>query len=213
MTGEPIHLRAMGGYHLGGGRVTLSGLPLRSFPPVRGAPPVTVDPNGTYIAGQMYVQFAHLVAPRWRLPLSLWHGGGLTGAVWEGTPDGRPGWQTAFLAGGFDVLLCDAVERGRAGWARFPDIFPPEPVFLPQHAVWELYRIGDAEGFATEAAERRGFPGSRFPVDHFDAFTRQLVPRWPGNEPLIEAAYHRFVKPPRRVSRGLHAVSAGAAAP
>ena len=30
-------------------------------------------------------------------PIVLLHGGGMTGAMWEQTPDGRPGWMQHFL--------------------------------------------------------------------------------------------------------------------
>jgi len=60
----------------------------------------------------------------------MWHGGGLTGVTYETTPDGREGWLNYFLRKGWSVYNSDAVERGRAGWAQYPDIFKSEPVFL-----------------------------------------------------------------------------------
>ncbi len=48
----------------------------------------------------MYVQY-HVPEPRrGTAPLLLWHGGGLTGATWESTPDGREGWSQFFLRRG-----------------------------------------------------------------------------------------------------------------
>ena len=64
------------------------------------------------------------------IPLLLWHGGGLSGVTYETTPDGREGWLNYFLRKGWSVYNSDAVERGRAGWAQYPDIFKGEPVFL-----------------------------------------------------------------------------------
>ena len=70
----------------------------------------------------MYVQYVKLAQPRGRVPLLLWHGGGLSGVTWETKPDGKPGWQQFFLNAGDDVYVSDAVERGRASWARYPEI-------------------------------------------------------------------------------------------
>lgn len=42
------------------------------------------------------------------------HGGGGTGAIWESTQDGGPGWQYMFVQNGFNVNLSDAV-RARQG--------------------------------------------------------------------------------------------------
>ena len=44
--------------------------------------------------------------------------GGLTGACWETTPDGRPGWLHNFLSAGFAVYVLDNVERGRSGFVQ-----------------------------------------------------------------------------------------------
>ena len=72
----------------------------------------------------------------------LWHGGGLTGVTWETKPDGKPGWQMFFLNAGHDVYVSDAVERGRASWARYPEIFKTEPLFRTKKEAWEVFRIG-----------------------------------------------------------------------
>ena len=90
----------------------------------------------------MYVQYVKLAQPRARVPLLLWHGGGLSGVTWETKPDGKPGWQQFFLNAGYDVYVSDAVERGRASWARYPEIFKAEPMFRPKKEAWELFRIG-----------------------------------------------------------------------
>jgi len=189
-----IELASIGSYHVGGRYVDVDGLAPAALTPVAGMPPIEIDPNGRFMAGQMYVQVMRLAAPRHPLPLALWHGGGLTGSCWESTPDGRPGWQSFFLRNGFDILVCDAAERGRAGWARFPQIFAGEPIFMPPRAAWRLYRVGDDEGYSDTAAERRGHPGTRFPIAAFDAFVKQIVPRWPANDPWIEAAYLEMIE-------------------
>jgi len=186
---SPISLRSLGSFHIGGSFARLADRPQVELTPVPGSPSIHIDPNGCFPFGQMYVQYARLESSKSPWPLFLWHGGGMTGACWESTPDGRPGWQTHFLRRGLDVYICDAVERGRASWSRFPDIYPTEPFFMPQHAAWELYRVGRAEGFSDDPRSRHGFVGTRFPVQDFDAFTRQIVPRWSSNDALIQAAY------------------------
>lgn len=186
---SPISLRSLGSFHIGGSIARLANRPPIELRPVPDSAAIHIDPNGCFPFGQMYVQYARLESPSSPWPLFLWHGGGLTGACWESTPDGRPGWQSFFLRHGLDVYICDAVERGRASWSRFPDIYPIEPFFMPQHAAWELYRVGQPEGFSDDPHLRRGFPGSLFPIPEFDAFTRQIVPRWSSNDALIQAAY------------------------
>ena len=83
-------------------------------------PPIKVDPNGEFEVEQMYVQYVKLAKPKGKVPLLLWHGGGLSGVTWETKPDGKPGWQQFFLNAGYDTYVSDAVERGRASWARYP---------------------------------------------------------------------------------------------
>ncbi len=182
---EPIAVEAIGGFHVGGRPVQVAGAPTRLAAFAPGGPARPFDPNGDYVAGQMYVQYIRLARPASPLPLLFWHGGGMTGATWEDTPDGRPGWQDFFLRAGHDVYLCDAAERGRASWFPYPGVMPGEPVLRPLQEMWETFRIGPPDGFAA----RRAFPGQQFPLPAFDALARQVVPRWPGNEPATIAAY------------------------
>lgn len=49
-----------------------------------------------------------------RLPIVLVHGGGHTGACYLTTPDGRPGWATAFAASGREVFVPDWPGHGRS---------------------------------------------------------------------------------------------------
>src|SRR5262249_29175779 len=82
-----------------------------------------------FMVEQMYVQYFLPRHRKGKLPLLMWHGGGLTGVTYETTPDGREGWLTLFVRKGWDVYVSDAVERGRAGFAS-PDVWPSEPIFL-----------------------------------------------------------------------------------
>ena len=94
-----------------------------------GGPPSKLDPNGHYQVEQMYVQYFLPQNRKGKLPLLMWHGGGLTGATYETTPDGREGWLNMFIRKGWDVYVSDAVERGRSGFAT-PDVWTDEPIFL-----------------------------------------------------------------------------------
>ena len=152
-----------------------------------------MDPNGDFHTGQMYVQYVKLTNPKARYPLLLWHGGGLTGVTWETKPDGQPGWQMYFLNAGHDVYVSDAVERGRASWSRYPEVYSGEPVFRTKKEAWEAFRIGPDSSYATDPVERKVHPGQRFPIAAFDVFAMQSVPRWVTNDAKTQAAYNALV--------------------
>ena len=141
----------------------------------------------------MYVQYIKLTNPKARYPLLLWHGGGLTGVTWETKPDGQPGWQMYFLNAGHDVYVSDAVERGRASWSRYPEVYSGEPVFRTKKEAWEAFRIGPDSSYATDPVERKVHPGQRFPIAAFDVFAMQSVPRWVTNDAKTQAAYNALV--------------------
>ena len=136
----PFALRDMGSFHVGGRDVAISGKPVKEVVFTPGGVPAKIDPNGTYVAEAMYVQYFLPANRRGAVPLLLWHGGGLTGVTYESTPDGREGWLNWFVKRGWDVYNSDAVERGRAGWAMYPDIFKSEPIFLPKADPYGRFR-------------------------------------------------------------------------
>ena len=144
--------------------------------------------NGTYSVGQMYAMQYALAQPRFPLPILLWHGGGMTGAQWEATPDGRPGWLWRLLEAGFDVWVCDAPERGRASWSMFPDIYRSAPIFRSHEEAWDVFRLGPSGGYPSAA-----HPCTQFPVEHFDQFARQFVPRWLDHGEMALAAYDELI--------------------
>ncbi len=170
----------------------MEGLPVQYRSMVLNGAPREVNPNGAHMHGQMYVQHYQLAQPAHALPVLLWHGGGMTGATWETTPDGRPGWLWRFLESGYDVYVSDAVERGRSSFAMSPHIFKEDPVFRTKEEGWKTFRLGLT--FADDPKARHTFDGQLFPTFAFDEFTKQWVPRWPGHEPLILAAYEALVR-------------------
>ena len=48
-----------------------------------GGPASKLDPNGQFQVEQMYVQYFLPKNRKGKLPLLMWHGGGLTGATYE----------------------------------------------------------------------------------------------------------------------------------
>src|SRR6266699_2598288 len=175
---QDLVLRGMGSFHIGGRLVEISGQPIREVMFTPGGVPAKVDPNGTYQAEQMYVQYFLPKNRKGKVPLLMWHGGGLTGVTYETTPDGREGWLNLFIRHGWDVYVSDAVERGRAGFAS-PDVWPSEPIFLNYADPFERFRIGDGEGsWNADSAKRKVLRGNQFSVDAYDNYMKQTVPRW-----------------------------------
>ncbi len=80
---QDIVLRGMGSFHVGGRVVEISGKPVREIVRQPGGPLTKLDPNGQYMVEQMYVQFFLPKERKGKLPLLLWHGGGLTGVTYE----------------------------------------------------------------------------------------------------------------------------------
>jgi pimeloyl-ACP methyl ester carboxylesterase len=185
-----LSVREIGSFHLGGNLRTLSGMPRRDRVSTTGGAVHPIDPNGEIVTGQMYVQYVQLAAPRSPHPLLLWHGGGMTGVNWETTPDGRPGWQMFFLRAGFDVYVSDAVERGRASWAPWPEVYAEAPYFRTGREAWEeTFRFGPPGSWHADPARRAAHDGIRFPVARMEAFMNQFVPRWATNNAATQRAY------------------------
>jgi pimeloyl-ACP methyl ester carboxylesterase len=189
-----IALRDMGSFHIGGRTVDISGKPVKEVLFSPGGVPAKVDLNGSYQVEQMYAQYFLVKDRHGSVPLLLWHGGGMTGVTYETTPDGRPGWLNYFIRKGWDVYNSDAVERGRSGWAMYPDIFKGEPVFLTTANPWERFRIGTGAGsYDADPAKRKAPPTTAFPVEGYDQLTKQFVPRWTTTDEATLAAYIKLV--------------------
>lgn len=180
--GPELRLESISSRFVGGRSLTLTGQPVEEVTLSSALPGYRHDGNDVYCVEQAYVQ---RFVPAGRVqdtPVLLVHGGGMTGACWESTPDGRPGWLTAFLRAGLPVDVLDNVERGRAGWCAASDVWPGKPIMRGERETWEVFRVGLPENY------ERGipFPGSQFPAGALRAMVRQGVPRWPGNAALAE---------------------------
>jgi pimeloyl-ACP methyl ester carboxylesterase len=180
--GEALTLRLarMGSFFAGGRRVAVEGEAVRQirFSAQAG---LEHDPNGTFHVEQAYVQSFVPETTRSRPPVVLIHGGCLTGAMWDTTPEWGPGWLELFLRAGFPVHVVDGVERGRAGWSALPGIWPEAPVARSEEEIWSLYRLGPA-------GSRIPFQGQRFPVSTLGTLLMQHVPRWFSTIPAASAA-------------------------
>ena len=183
----PLNISEMGSFHVGGRLVEISGKPIKETVFSPGSAPAKIDPNGRYMVEQMYVQYVTPKTVKAKLPILLWHGGGLTGATYETTPDGREGWQQYFVRHGWKTYVSDAVERGRSGWAP-PEIWPSEPQFLTIDNPWARFRIGSGR-WTAETAEQTQLPGSQFPAEAYLNFMRQVVPRWTSTDDATLNAY------------------------
>jgi len=186
----PIALRDMGSFHIGGRYIEVSGQPVREVLFSPGGEPVLLDPNGKYQVEQMYAQYFLVANRRGKLPLLMWHGGGLTGVTYETRPDGEPGWLNYFLRQGWDTYVSDAMERGRSGWT---DRFEGDPIFLPLGDPWERFRVGPIGSWNDDKAKRATYTGVQFPTEAYEQFMKQGAPRWVTTDAAIIAAYIELV--------------------
>ena len=186
---SPLSLRDMGSFHVGGRRVEVTGQPVKEIVRVAGGPTSKLDLNGGYHVEHMYAQYFLVQQRKGKWPILMWHGGGLTGATYETTPDGREGWRDMLLRKGWDVYVTDATERGRSGFAS-PVIWKDDPIFLTETDPWERFRIGPGAGsFNVDPGKRKLLPGNQFPIDAYDNLLKQIVPRWLSTDDAIIAAY------------------------
>ena len=177
-TSEPAPAKSLGGaLNLADeGMFFVSGTSLLSTHP--GASPAGPSRPGTVTINQMYVHYrvpAQLTSP---LPIVLVHGGGLTGASYETTPDGREGWATYLARKGYAVYVVDTPGRGRSGFnatainqAKAESsvaALPGNLLMVTAELAWPLFRFGPAAGTA--------FPDSQYPTEAFAAFGSQGVP-------------------------------------
>ncbi len=182
-----IQVKAMGSRYFGGKKVTVKGGEPYYAKLVEGmGEPRLFSPDGDYQAGQMYVQYVLLENPVVPYPVCMIHGGGVCGAMWEQTLDGRPGWQFRFLQRGYNVNVSDGVERGRASWARYPEINPGPPMFRNYEEGWTTFRLGEQYPHLYE--------GARFDPTAYDIFAKQFIPRWLTSTAMAEEAYNLYVQ-------------------
>lgn len=108
------------------------------------------------------------------IPILFVHGGALTGAMWESTPDRRPGWATLASRPPFNrpVYCIDAVDSGRS--QRCPDASRPAEIEHRTAAdMWQRFRFGPSEDASKANANstqrrREPWPDLQFPLECSD---------------------------------------------
>jgi len=188
-----ICLKNIYSYFVGGENKTISGAGVHNVSYSLSGVSRPYSTDGDYEYGQMYVQVYEQAQASSEAPLLMWHGGGMTGTVWESTAHGEPGWLSHFLKEGYSVYLSDAVERGRSGFDPTA-VKNGTPLFRSKQEAWELFRIGAKEGYNTLPEKRVAFSGSQFPADSFDLYCRGFVPRFEGNRGQVVATYKQMLK-------------------
>jgi len=93
-----------------------------------------------------------------------------------------------FLRAGHDVFVTDAMERGRAGWARSLELLAGQPVFRTMGEGLGLFRSGPGDGWNLDPAQRRAHANPRFPVACWNQFMMQPVPRRVTTDRQVRAA-------------------------
>jgi pimeloyl-ACP methyl ester carboxylesterase len=74
----------------------------------------SATPNGTYMSGQMYVEYRVPAVLKHPYPIVMFPGAGQSGLNYSGTPDGREGWAQCFLRRGYAIYLLDQPSRARS---------------------------------------------------------------------------------------------------
>src|SRR6476469_4065341 len=64
-------------------------------------------------------------------------------------------------------------------------------MFRTKKEAWELFRIGPSYEIA---GRRVAFEGQQFPIEAFDQFAKQGVPRWVTNDAATQNAYNALVE-------------------
>jgi len=139
------------------------------------------DDDGSRMVDQMYVERLHRPKqPGEVLPkLVLVHGGGLSGASFGTTPDGRPGWRDHFAAQGYDVYVIDQATRGRSGHH-----VVRQPIGASRTAEWVAEQYTASESLAPwpSASRHTQWPGSGLKGDPlFDQMYAAAVPYFTSN--------------------------------
>ena len=169
-TRGPLMLKEQGMFYVGGDIVHTD------WPAAKGLVS-SFSGSGDIAINQMYVSFMVPAAQR-GVPIILMHGGTLSGACYETTPDRRMGWYEYFARKGHAVYLPDQVSRARSGFnvtafnevgagVRPPSALPNMFV-VTKAQTWPLFRFGPSLGTA--------FADEQFPVEAIDELAKQSIP-------------------------------------
>ncbi len=148
-------------------------------------------PDGQVMTGQMYTQVFTPAHVTHRYPIVLIHGGGGTGATYEKTADGRPGWAYDYAARGFRVYVVDQPARGRS----IQDVTVDGPVVRDTVKSLEQ-RLTLSQDFMLwpQAKLHTQWPGTGKPGDpNFDRFIATRVMSLADNGKMEELTSHAVI--------------------
>src|SRR6185369_12908080 len=95
---------------------------------------------------------------------------------------------------GWDTYVSDAVERGRSGFASADVWENDSPIFLNYQDPYERFRIGQGAGsWNADPAKRKPMPGTQFPVEAYENYMKQTVPRWLSTDKAVVDSYIALV--------------------
>jgi pimeloyl-ACP methyl ester carboxylesterase len=146
---------------------------------------------GRVMTGQMYTQVFTPAKVTHPYPIVLIHGGGGTGATYEKTADGRPGWAYDYAGRGFRVYVVDQPARGRS----LQDVTVDGPVTRDTVRSLEQ-RLTTPEAFNLwpQAKLHTQWPGTGKPGDKsFDAFIATRVTSLKDNGKMEELTSHSVI--------------------
>jgi len=156
----PLVLRAQGSFYVGGTLFDVPNCPGGDACPI--------------MADQMYVRYMipQTGGPN-NTPVVMIGGAGLTGKLYETTPDGRMGWDEYFVRRHHASYVVDPPWRGRSGFNYTPFNQGNTPFMIPISApsperAWVSFRFGPEFGVP--------YDDTQFPVEAIDELAKQGFP-------------------------------------
>jgi pimeloyl-ACP methyl ester carboxylesterase len=148
-------------------------------------------PGGRVMTGSMYTQVFTPAHVTHRYPIILIHGGGGTGATYEKTADGRPGWAYDYAGRGFRVYVVDQPGRGRS----ILDVAVDGPVMRDTvKSLEQRLTIPETFDLWPQAKLHTQWPGTGKPGDkYFDAFIATRAMTIADNGKMEELTSHSVI--------------------
>ena len=87
------------------------------------------------------------------------------------------------------------MERGRASWAKFPEVNATPPVFHTFEARWLNLKMGPEYPVP--------YAGNRFPTAYYDQLMMQGVPRWITSDGWTMEAYEQYLRRMQQTTDGV----------
>jgi len=135
------------------------------------------DHPDQHIVGQIYVEYRIPQDLKHPFPIVMVHGGGVHGATWLSTPDGREGWAQYFVRKGYAVYIVDQVGRGRS--PHIPEVYGERSSQSLEY-VLQKFTSQEKQTIWPQAALHTQFPGTGEPGD------AALDQYWAGDVPGME---------------------------